>query len=424
MSLDVDPAAVLSEVAASSFHSSQGPEIQILLLENVSSNAVAFLHARQYTVKLIKTSLSKAELVEKIRDVHVIGIRSRTVIDAEVLSHAKRLLAICCFCIGTDKVDHVEAMLRGIPVFNSPYENSRSVAELVICQIISLSRQLGDRNIEMHNRQWNKTTVGCHEIRGKVLGIIGYGHIGCQVSVLAESLGMKVIHYDIRKVMPLGNSKSMPLLETLLQTADFVTLHVPETPETKEMITAKELGLMKKGSYLLNTSRGQVLRIGDLIQHLKSGHLAGAYLDVYGEEPLENGHTDLYAELGTCPNTIMTPHIGGSTVEAQDSIGLDVSTKIDEYLSKGTTLGAINFPQLELNPASRESHRIMNVHHNRPGVLKQINEILSSFNVEAQVLSTHDRIGYLIADLDSVVSSEICNLIGQLPASIKTRLVY
>lgn len=291
--------------------------------------------------------------------------------------------------------------------------------------VISLARRIGDQNINMHNKTWNKSAKFCHEIRGKTLGIVGYGHIGSQLSVLAESLGMRVIFYDIISQMPLGNSKSSPDLESLLKKADFVTLHVPQTPETKNMISKKELGLMKKGSYLLNASRGTVVVIPDLIEALKSGHLSGAFLDVYPEEPKDNTDScDLFDELASCPNTILTPHIGGSTIEAQDAIGEEVSWRILQYLKTGNTYGSVNFPKVDLPYGGEGTHRIMNIHENKPGVLKEINNILSVYNVESQTLRTHGSIGYFVADVDRGACDEIKKKIKEMKHSIKTRIVY
>lgn len=394
------------------------------MLEDVAPIAVAKLQAVGYEVESIKVALSGDELKEKIRDVHAIGIRSRTPLSADILKHANKLLCIGCFCIGTDKVDLGAAAMKGVPVFNSPYQNSRSVAELIISMVIALARQTGDRNLEMHQGTWKKTARGCLEIRGKTLGIIGYGHIGSQLSVLAEAMGMRVIFYDTMSQMPLGNSKATPDLASLLSSSDFVTLHVPQTPETKNMITSKEIALMPKGSFLLNASRGTVVQIPDLISALKSGHLSGAYLDVYPEEPAENGPTDLFNELATCPNTILSPHIGGSTTEAQVAIGEEVAHRFATFISTGNTWGSVNFPTMDLAYSGEGTHRIINVHENKPGVLKEINNILSVYNIEGQTLRTQKNIGYFIVDVDSQFSDEIREKIAALPASIKTRVVY
>ncbi|KAJ1677232.1 D-3-phosphoglycerate dehydrogenase 2, partial [Spiromyces aspiralis] len=296
----------------------------------------------------------------------------KTKLTTEVLQHAHKLVAIGCFCIGTNQVDLDFAASRGICVFNSPFSNSRSVAEMVIAEIIMLSRQLGDRTREMHCGVWKKVSSSCYEIRGKILGIIGYGHIGTQLSVIAESLGMKVIWYDILPLMPIGMSTSMHSLNDLLERADFVTLHVPETPETKDMIGEAQIAAMKPGSFLINASRGSVVDIPALANALRSGHLGGAAIDVYPSEPLANG-PGFVSELQDCPNTILTPHIGGSTEEAQRMIGIEVATALCRFINNGTSLKAVNFPQCDLRAipqTDQNSLRIVNVHQNVPGVLK------------------------------------------------------
>lgn len=304
-------------------------------------------------------------------------------------------------------------------MFNSPFSNSRSVAELVIAEVVALSRQLGDRNTMLHKGIWEKSSVDCHEIRGKTLGIVGYGHIGSQLSVLAESMGMIVVFYDILQIMPLGTAKPLGSLQELLEIADFVTLHVPETEDTKNMITSRELRIMKKGSFLINASRGSVVNIPDLVQDLKSEHLAGAAVDVYPSEPLKNG-PGFTTELQNCPNTILTPHIGGSTEEAQWSIGSEVGLALQKYLGFGTTLGSVNFPEVDLripNPGLK-TVRLLNIHVNVPGVLKQINKILSEYNIEKQICDSKDKIAYLMADInadDSCPLEQIYSSISSMP---------
>jgi D-3-phosphoglycerate dehydrogenase len=396
---------------------------KILLLENIDKIAVDKFVNEGFQVEALKETLDEEQLKEKIRDVVAIGIRSRTQITEAVIKEAKSLLCIGCFCIGTNQVDLKAAAKVGIPVFNSPFCNSRSVAELIIAQIINLARHLGDKNMQMHQGIWEKSSKGCHEVRGKTLGIVGYGHIGSQLSVLAEAMGMNVIFYDIVNVMPLGNSTPMPDLDSLLRKADFVTLHVPETPETKNMIGKRQLQLMKKGSYLLNASRGSVVVISDLVEALRTGHLAGAYIDVYPVEPPANT-TEWKSDLQGMKNVLLTPHIGGSTEEAQLAIGDEVSDKIITYINTGRTMSAVNFPQIDLPYGGPGSHRILNVHKNKPGVLKEINNILSIYNVESQVLRTMETIGYMIADVDNTASEEIKAKIDQLPASIRTRILY
>lgn len=335
------------------------------------------------------------------RDVHVIGIRSKTQLTDKVLKHAKNLIVIGCFCIGTNQVDLKYAAEHGIAVFNSPFSNSRSVAELIIGEIICLARQLGDRSNELHNGRWNKVSTGCWEIRGKTLGIIGYGHIGSQLSVLAEAFGMTVIYYDAVNLMALGTSKQVPNLEALLEAADFVTCHVPELPETTNMIGRDQLKIMKKGSYLLNASRGHVVDIPALIDAMREGQIAGAALDVYPSEPGGNGDyftNDLnpWAEdLRSLKNIILTPHIGGSTEEAQSAIGIEVAQALIRYINEGATLGAVNMPEVTLRVLTSDepNHvRVIYIHRNVPGVLRTVNEILGDHNVDKQNTDSRDDV--------------------------------
>jgi len=397
-------------------------QIKIVLFEGIHQVAVRKLENEDFTLELLPNALKGEALKQKIADATVVGIRSKTKITKEIIDAAPNLLCVGCFCIGTDQVDLVNTQKRGIPVFNSPFCNSRSVAELIIGQIINLSRKIGDKNNEMHSGKWNKSSAKCNEIRGKTIGIVGYGHIGSQLSVLAEAMGMRVIFYDVITVMPLGNSMAMPSLDELLRRADFVTLHVPDTPQTKNMIGAKEINLMQKGSYLLNASRGTVVVIPELVKALKSGHLGGAYLDVYPVEPNKSAST-WQSELQGCPNTILSPHIGGSTLEAQQAIGEEVATRVTSFILTGSTTGAVNFPQVDV-PYGPNTHRLLNIHRNYPGVLKEINNILSVYNVESQVLRTSEDIGYLIADVNAEASDTIRKQIESLPSSIKTRLLY
>ncbi|XP_049848822.1 D-3-phosphoglycerate dehydrogenase-like [Schistocerca gregaria] len=421
-SCDVEGCTVLSENTG--VLQENNKNIKILLLEDVSQNAVDKLLKERYEVEVIKKSLNKEELIEKIKDVHVLGIRSRTLVTSEVLKHAKNLLCIGCFCIGTNQVDLEEATSRGIVVFNSPYQNSRSVAELIICAIILLSRQLGDRNIEMHQGKWNKTSRNCFEVRGKTLGVVGYGHIGSQVSILAESLGMHVVFYDIASPMALGNSRKLEDLDSLLAVSDIVTLHVPQTEKTARMFTKNQFVKMKKGSILLNASRGNVVDLDDLYEALQTHHLAGAYLDVFPTEPMSNGAFQGYEKIASCPNVLLTPHIGGSTLEAQSAIGDEVSSRIVSFLNTGKTVTCVNFPEVELVPVRPDLHRIINVHQNKPGVLKEINNILCHYNVEGQILRTFGHIGYFIADFDSKSLNRFGDRVAALSSSILTRVIY
>jgi D-3-phosphoglycerate dehydrogenase len=399
-------------------------QIKVLLLENIHPLAKDLFREEGFQVELLGEALPEAQLKEKIRDVHVLGIRSKTQITAEVLNEAKRLLTLGCFCIGTNQVDLAAAKSLGIPVFNAPFGNTRSVAEMIMSEIVMLSRQLGSRSQEMHTRVWRKISTGCFEIRGKTLGIVGYGNIGTQVSNLAEAFGMRVIFYDILSKLPLGNAKPANTLASLLEEADFVTLHVPATPQTEGMIGEEQLKRMKQGSYLLNASRGTVVNIPALAAMLRAKHLAGAAIDVYPEEPESN--TDKFqTELQGIPNVVLTPHIGGATEEAQANIGQEVPVTLARYVNTGATRGAVNFPHLDM-PMQPHAHRILNVHKNVPGVLREINRIVSDLgaNIEGQQLATDAEIGYLILDTNKALSSEVKAAIGELPTSLKTRMLY
>jgi D-3-phosphoglycerate dehydrogenase len=400
----------------------QGP-LKVLLLENIHASAEEMLAAEGFAVERLKGALKPEELEERIQGVHLLGIRSKTNVWQPALAKAPHLLAVGAFCIGTNQVDVKAANLHGVPVFNAPFSNTRSVAELVIAEVIVLTRQLGDRSREVHAGQWRKVAVGSHEVRGKTLGIIGYGHIGSQLGVLAESMGMRVLFYDIMTKLPLGNARATATLGELLESADFVTLHVPATPATQWMIGAKELARMRKGSYLINASRGTVVDIPALANALKSGHLAGAAVDVYPEEP-ETNSDGFVTELQGLPNVILTPHIGGSTEEAQAAIGREVATSLIKFVRSGATTGAVNFPNVE-TPLIPGTHRILNVHRNVPGVLRDINRIVSDLNanIHAQVLNTDANIGYLVMDLDQDVANPVCHAIAGLKTDIKTRIV-
>ena len=397
--------------------------LKVLLLENIHQTAVETMAREGLVVEALTKSLPKEQLIARLSGVQVLGIRSKTRITDEIMAAAPDLQAIGCFCIGVNQVDLAAANRLGLPVWNAPFSNTRSVAEMIIAEIIVLARQLGDRSREVHVGKWRKVASSCFEVRGKTLGIIGYGHIGSQVSVLAEALGMRVVFYDITPKLQLGNSQPCESLQELLHVADFVTLHVPATPQTQWMIGPEELAAMKKGSYLLNASRGTVVQIEALCHVLRSGHLAGAAVDVYPEEPEEN--TDSFVTpLASLPNVILTPHIGGSTQEAQASIGREVAQSICKFVAQGATTGAVNFPQVEL-PPSPGTHRILNVHKNVPGVLRDISRVVSELNanIHSQMLSTDEHIGYLIMDLDQDVSAQVLDGIRDLSTSIRTRIL-
>jgi len=399
-------------------------QIKFLLLENIHATAQEVIRGEGFQLEILPGALKEDELTEKLRDVHVLGIRSKTRVTEKALAEARRLLAVGCFCIGVNQVDLAAANSRGIPVFNAPFSNTRSVAELVIGEIIALARQLGDRSREVHEGRWRKVAAGSWEVRGKTLGIVGYGHIGSQVGVLAEAMGMKVVFYDTGNKLPMGNNRACASLAELLQSADFVTLHVPATPQTRQMIGAEQLAAMRKGSYLLNLSRGSVVVLPALADAIRAGQIAGAAVDVYPEEP-ESNSDGFQTPLRGLPNVILTPHVGGSTSEAQAAIGREVGGTLIKFVNAGATTSAVNFPNVEL-PPSKNTHRILNAHRNVPGVLRDINRIVSecNANIHSQLLSTDASIGYLIMDLDQDVSNDVKKAIAALPTSIKTRILY
>ncbi|MDQ3265221.1 MAG: phosphoglycerate dehydrogenase [Myxococcota bacterium] len=399
--------------------------LRVLLLENIHPSAVELLNQAGFQVEQLKTALRPGELTARLQGVHVLGIRSKTTVVAEAIAGAKDLLAVGAFCIGTNQIDLDTANTYGVPVFNAPFSNTRSVAELVIAEIVMLSRRIADRIREMHQGAWRKLATGSKEVRGKTLGIVGYGHIGSQVGLLAESMGMRVVYFDIASKLPLGNARPVANLEEVLEQSDFVTLHVPATPQTQWMIGAEQIARMRPGAILLNLSRGTVVVIEALAEGLRSGHLGGAAVDVFPSEPDANSSDGWKTELQGLPNVILTPHIGGSTEEAQESIGREVATSLTRFIQAGATTGAVNFPQVELASA-RKTHRIMNVHRNVPGVLRDINKIVSDLNanIHAQMLATDPNIGYLIMDLDQDVARSVAEGIAGLQTDIKTRVVY
>jgi len=400
--------------------------VKILLLENIHPSAHQRFQAESFHIETRSGALGEEDLVRALEGVHVLGIRSKTRVTARVLESdaASSLLSVGCFCIGTNQVDLTTANRRGVPVFNAPFSNTRSVAEMIIAEIICLARQIGDRSREVHAGVWTKTAVGCHEVRGKTLGVVGYGHIGQQLGVLAEALGLRVLYYDIMAKLPMGNTRALPTLHALLEQSDFVSLHVPETAETRNMIGPEQIAAMKKGAYLLNASRGTVVAIPALAEALRSGHLGGAAVDVYPEEP-ETNTNEFRSELQNLPNVILTPHVGGSTEEAQEAIGREVSHTLAHFVLTGGTTGAVNFPHLDLPPI-RGTHRVLNVHRNVPGVLRDVNRIVSDLNanIDSQLLSTDANIGYLIMDLEQDVSAEVSGRIAALKTNIRTRVVY
>ena len=400
-------------------------KVRILFLENISDVALKNFHRHGYDkVEKISKALTEEQLIHEIKDVHILGIRSKTIITKRVLQAAKKLQAIGCFCIGVNQVDLKEATRNGVVVFNAPYSNTRSVAELVIGASIMLIRRIPDKNKAAHEGIWMKDAKGSNELRGKTLGIVGYGNIGSQVSVLAEALGMKVLFYDVETKLPLGNAEDARTLKELLTRSDIVTLHVPETPLTKNLINKNNLRYFKKGSILINYARGEVVDLEALRKHIVEGHLSGAAVDVYPWEPEKNGDR-FQSPLQDLPNVILTPHIGGSTEEAQQNIGEDVSAKLFNYLEKGITFGSHTIPALAL-PPQEGSHRILHIHDNVPGVLSEINTRLSKnkINILGQYLKTNEDIGYVVLDVDKNISSHALNLLREVKHSIKVRLLY
>ncbi len=399
-------------------------EIKVLLLENVHRSADELFGGEGFRIERVSGALKEDELIERVRDVHVLGIRSKTRVTARVLDEARRLLSVGAFCIGTNQIDLAHANRRGVPVFNAPFSNTRSVAEMILAETVVLSRQLFDRSREVHDGTWKKIATHCHEIRGKTLGIIGYGHIGRQIGVLAEMVGMHVLFFDIAARLPMGNNRAVTSLADLLAASDFVTLHVPETPATRLMIGAAELAQMRRGACLLNASRGTVVDLQALADAVRSGHIGGAAVDVYPDEPESN--SDGFASvLRGLPNVVLTPHIGGSTEEAQEAIGREVSGSLTKFVNTGATTGAVNFPQIEL-PQARGTHRILNIHRNVPGVIRDVTAIISErgANIHAQMLATDPNIGYLVMDLDQDLSHEVKKAVAALETSIKTRMLY
>ena len=402
--------------------------IKILLLEGIHRSAVDGFRADGYTdIDYYPKSLPESQLKEAISDAYFVGIRSATQLSARVFEGAPKLISVGCFCIGTNQVDLGFAQERGIPVFNAPFSNTRSVAELVLAEIILLMRGIPMRNASAHRGGWMKTATGSHEVRGKTLGIVGYGHIGTQVGVLAEALGMRVLYYDIESKLAMGNARAVGSLEELLEAADVVTLHVPETPQTQGMIDAARLGRMKPGSRLINAARGTVVDIGALADALRGKHLSGAAIDVFPAEPKGAGE-EFESPLREFDNVLLTPHVGGSTEEAQESIGDEVAQKLIRYSNNGSTVFAVNFPEVSL-PEHPGKHRLLHIHRNQPGVLSGINAIFSEekINIAGEYLQTDSKIGYVVIDIETdapEVSLEIKRKLDTVAGTIRTRILY
>lgn len=400
-------------------------KIKVLLLEGIHENAVVFFRENGYSnIEWLKESLSGSELEKRLHDTHIIGIRSRTELRRELLMTTPKLFAIGCFSIGTNQVDIHDAKMLGIPVFNAPFSNTRSVAELVVAECIMLMRGIPEKNVLAHRKIWMKSLSNAVEIRGKTLGIIGYGHIGSQVSILAESLGMNIYYYDIERKLSLGNSRSVGSLNELLKISDTITIHVPSTELTRNMISKDQIALMKKGACLINASRGDVVDYNAVAEGLRSKHLAGVAADVFPHEPASNNEP-FETALQNFNNVILTPHIAGSTVEAQANIGLEVAEKLVRYSDTGTTYGAVNFVEMSLQ-ANCSKQRFLHIHKNVPGVLKELNAYFSSrdINISAQYLQTDPDIGYVIIETESELSSSVLNDLKNIPNTIRVRILY
>ena len=402
-------------------------DIKVLLLEGVSRTAVeTFERAGYSNIEYHEKSLPEEKLIERIADAHIVGLRSRTQLNAGVIRHAKRLIAAGCFCIGTNQVDLREAERLGIPVFNAPYSNTRSVAELVVAEAIMLLRGIPQKNAQCHRGGWSKSAAGSFEARGKVLGVIGYGHIGTQVGVLAEGLGMHVIYHDIEAKLALGNASSARDLDDLLARSDIVTLHVPATPQTAGMFGTAQIARIRRGAMLINASRGNVVDIDALAAALRSGQLAGAAVDVFPKEP-KSRDEEFASPLREFDNVILTPHVGGSTQEAQLNIGTEVAAKLVRYSDNGSTLSAVNFPEVSL-PEHPGSSRLLHIHHNVPGVLSRINDVFSQsgVNINGQHLQTDGKIGYVVIDVSAseAQSEALREQLAAIPGTLRTRLLY
>ena len=410
-------------------------KIKVVLVENIHPSGAAMFRSEGFSVETMTGAPDEAKLLKLVETAHVLGIRSKTEVTPKVLAAAQRLLAVGCFCIGTNQVDLAGARRLGTPVFNSPFSNTRSVAELTIAEIVSLYRRLTEKTAQMHAGLWDKSAEGAHEVRGRTLGIVGYGHIGSQVSVLAEAFGMRVLFYDIIAKMPLGNARPVKTLAELLKESDVVTLHVPATDSTKNLIAAAQLKKMKPGSYLINNSRGSVVNLDDLAQAVKSKHLAGVALDVFPDEPASKGEQFVSPVRGL-PNVILTPHVGGSTEEAQATIADDVCTKLLKFINVGTTTGAVNVPEVELPEQMAQAqddgarkdrpHRILHFHRNVPGVLSNMHRAIAEIgvNISAEYLRTSEEIGYVVLDVDPTAADPVLERLRKIPETIRVRMLW
>lgn len=400
-------------------------KIKIVLLEGVHPNALDILRSKGYTnIDYHKKALEGQELLDAVSDAHFIGLRSRTQLTKPVIEHAKKLIGIACFCIGTNQVDLTVAAKCGIPVFNAPFSNTRSVAELVLAEMILLMRKIPEANAQVHRGEWKKSADGSHEVRGKKLGIVGYGHIGTQVSVLAEALGMDVMFYDIEAKLPLGNAQAVNSFSDLLSQSDIVTLHVPQDASTKNMMSAERIAQMKQNAILINASRGTVVDIDALAKALEEGKLKGAAIDVFPVEPKSN-QEEFVSPLRKFDNVILTPHIGGSTVEAQANIGIEVADKIVRYSDNGSTLSSVNFPEVSL-PENKGASRYMHIHINKPGVLTSLNKVFmqDGVNIVGQYLQTNEHVGYVVIDVEKNDHTDIIDQLKMIDGTIRTRVLY
>ncbi len=408
-------------------------QIEIVLLEGSHQAGTDQLVGDGFSVRTHKGALEGEALINEIRRAHIVGIRSKTQLTSDILAQCERLLAVGCFCAGTNQVDLEAAASNGIAVFNSPFSNTRSVAELTISEIIALHRKLTARSHALHTGTWDKSATGSHEVRGKTLGIIGYGHIGSQTSILGEALGMRVRFFDTTSKLPLGNAQSVGSLDELLRTSDVVTIHVPDSSSTRQMIGAAQIAQMKPGSYLLNNARGSIVDLDALKAAIESGHLAGAAIDVFPEEPTKSGES-FASPLQGLDNVILTPHVGGSTIEAQEAISLDIANKLARFMNQGTTTGAVNVPEVDLpeqpgavdDLTAHQSHRILNFHRNVPGVLNKIHEAAADLhiNISGQYLQTNAQIGYLVLDADPSDAAALHERINAIEESIRTRMLW
>ena len=401
-------------------------KIKIVLFEGIHQSAADLFHNNGYTnVEMLDKALDGKALHDAVHNAHFIGVRSRTQITSEVLKHADKMMAIGCFCIGTNQVDLVRSRDLGIPVFNAPHSNTRSVAELVIAEMVMLMRGVPDKNKLCHEGGWDKSAANSFELRGKTLGIVGYGHIGSQLSILAEAFGMRVVYYDVVPKLAMGNAKQLDSMKEVFECSDAVSLHVPAAPDTVNLVGAKELANTKKGSIFINASRGNVVDVDALAQVLKSGHIIGAAVDVFPVEPASKNE-EFKSPLRGLSNVILTPHIGGSTLEAQYNIGREVANKLVQYSDEGSTNGAVNFPDLSLPRQGDRRHRLLHIHKNQSGVLSTINQVLSEakVNILGQYLQTIPEVGYVVIDIDRDGSELIANKLAQVPGTIRSRILF